>query len=284
METLKQTFQTGRAPELELRLATGEIALDSHDGDETQVEVEPLDDAAAEMLDAVRIELREGGSRPRIVIDVPEKRKARLTIEHRERTFGFFNRTPSYAIRIVAPHGADANVRTKSADFESRGSLGALDLKSQSGDVQVREVDGRTVVQTASGDVELGRIGGALELNAVSGDVRVGHAEEEARVSTVSGDIDVRRADGAVELNSVSGDQRLAVSGGGSVNLQSVSGDLNVGVFAGVDVWLDVRSMSGDTSSDLAASDGPVGEGASIELRANTVSGDIRIHRTVASV
>jgi hypothetical protein len=284
METLKQTFQTGRAPELELRLAAGEISLDSHDGNEVQVEVEPLDDAAAELLDAVRVELREGGARPRLVIDVPEKRKARLTIEHRERTFGFFNRTPAYALRIVTPHGADASVRSKSADFESRGRLGALDLKSQSGDVEAREVDGRTVVHTASGDVELGRIGGALELNAVSGDVRVGHAEEEARVNTVSGDIDVRRADGTVELNSVSGDQRLAVSGGGSVSLQSVSGDLSVGVFAGVDVWLDVRSMSGDTSSDLAASDGPAGEGGSIELRANTVSGDIRIHRTVPTV
>jgi DUF4097 and DUF4098 domain-containing protein YvlB len=284
MEALKQTFETARAPELELRLAAGEIALESHDGNETRVEVDPLDDAAAELLEAVRIELREGGSRPRIVVDVPEKRKARLTIEHRERTFGFFNRTPSFAIRIVAPHGADANVRTKSADFASRGRLGALDLKSQSGDVEADDMEGRTVIATASGDVELGRVGGGLELNAVSGDVRVGHAEGEARVSTVSGDIDVRRADGAVELNSVSGDQRLAVSGGGSVTLQSVSGDLSVGIFAGVDVWLDVRSMSGDTSSDLAASDGPAGEGASIELRANTVSGDIRIHRTVSTV
>jgi DUF4097 and DUF4098 domain-containing protein YvlB len=284
MESLKQTFETARAPELELRNAAGVIALDSHDGHETQVEVEPLDDAAAELLDAVRIELREGGSRPRVVVEVPEKRKARLTIEHRERTFGFFNRTPSFAIRIVAPHGADADVRTKSAEFESNGRLGALELKSQSGDVEAREVDGRAVVHTASGDVELGRVGGVLELNAVSGDARVGHAEGEARVNTVSGDIDVRRADGAVELNSVSGDQRLAVSGGGSVTLQSVSGDLSVGIFAGVDVWLDVRSMSGDTSSDLAASDGPVGEGASIELRANTVSGDIRIHRTVPTV
>ena len=285
METLKQTFETGRAPELELRNAVGEIALDSHDGNETQVEVEPLDDAATELLDAVKIELREGGSRPRIVVEVPDKRKARLTIEHGERTFGFFNRTPSFAIRIVAPHGADASVRTKSADIESRGRLGALDLKSQSGDVQARDMDGRTVVATASGDVELGRVGGALELNAVSGDARVGHAEEEARVSTVSGDIDVRRADGAVELNSVSGDQRLAVSGGGSVSLQSVSGDLSVGVFAGVDVWLDVRSMSGDTTSELDAGEGPPpAEGQAIELRAQTVSGDIRIHRTVPTV
>jgi hypothetical protein len=281
VETFKQTYETHSAPELELRVPAGEITLDSHDGSQTEVELEPLDEAAADLLSSVRVELREGGARPRLVVDVPEKRSPRLTIETGPRTFGFFNRTPSFAVRIVTPHGADASVRTKSAEFESRGRLGALDLKTASGDVEVREVDGRTVVHTASGDVELGRVGGALELNTVSGDARVVHAGEEARVNTVSGDIDVRRADRSVELQSVSGDQRAALSGGGSASFQSVSGDVSAGIAPGVDVWLDVRSMSGDTSSDLESSDGPPGDGPSIELRANTVSGDIRIHRTV---
>jgi DUF4097 and DUF4098 domain-containing protein YvlB len=283
MDLLKETYETHEAPELELRVPAGEITLDSHDESRTDVEVEPLDDAAAEMLDAVRVELR-GGGRPRLVVDVPEKRKPRLTIEHGERSFGFFSRTPSFAVRITAPHGADASVRTKSAELASRGRLGALDVKSASGDVEVREVDGRTVIQTASGDVELGRSGGALELNTVSGDARVGHAENEARLNTVSGDVDVRRVDGLVELNTVSGDQRIVATGGGSISTQSVSGDVDIGIVTGVDVWLDVRSMSGDTTSDLEASDGPPGDGRSIELRANTVSGDVRIHRTVAVV
>lgn len=284
MDMLKETYETPEAPELELRVPAGEITLDSHDGGQTEVEIEPLDDAAAEMMDAVRVELRQGGSRPRLVVDVPEKRKPRLTIEHGERSFGFFSRTPSFAVRITAPHGADVSVRTKSAELASRGRLGALDLKSASGDVEVREVDGRTVISTASGDVELGRCGGVLEANTVSGDVRIGHAESEARLNTVSGDIDVRRVDGGSELNSVSGDQRLVATGGGAISTQSVSGDVEIGIVPGVDVWLDVRSMSGDTTSDLEASDGPPGEGRSIELRANTVSGDVRIHRTVAVV
>lgn len=284
MNALRETYETHAPPELEIRLAAGEIELDSHDEPETRVEVEPLDDAAADLLDAVRVELRDTAQRPRLVVDVPEKRTPRLMIEHRERTFGFFNRTPSFAVRIVAPHGAEASVRSKSADFLSRGRLGGLDLKSQSGDVEAREVDGRAAIHTASGDVELGHVGGSLELNVVSGDARVNEVGGEARLNSVSGDIDVRRADGPAELNSVSGDQRLVASGGGNVALQSVSGDVSVGVLSGVDVWLDVRSMSGDTSSDLGESEGPVGDGASIELRANTVSGDIRIHRTVATL
>ena len=285
MEMLRQTYETPVAPELELRLPAGEISLDSHDGTQTEVEVEPLDEAAEELLSSVRVELREGGSRPRLVVEVPERRgKPRLLIEHGSRSIGLFGRTPSFALRIVCPHRADATVRTKSAELESRGLLGSLDVKSQSGDVEAREIDGRVVVHTASGDIELGRVGGALDVNAVSGDVRVGHAEREARVNSVSGDLELQRAEGAVETNSVSGDQRLAVSGGGSVTLQSVSGDLDVGILRGVDVWLDVRSMSGDVTSDLVSAEGPSAEGRSIELRANSVSGDIRIHRTVAIV
>jgi Putative adhesin len=285
MEMLRKAYETEAPPELELRLPAGEITLDSHDAPQTEVELEPLDDAAAEILSDVRVELREGGSRPRLVVDVPERRGApRLLIEHGSRSFGLFGRTPSFALRIVCPHRADANVRTKSAELSSRGLLGSLDMKSQSGDAEVREVDGRTLVQTASGDVEVGRVGGVLEVNTVSGDVRVQVAEREARINSVSGDVELQRVDGALETNSVSGDQRLSVSGGGSVALQSVSGDLDIGIVRGVSVWLDVRSMSGDTSSDLESAEGPPGEGPSIELRANTVSGDIRIHRTVATV
>ena len=40
-------------------------------------------------------------------------------------------------------------------------------------------------------------------------------------------------------------------------SVKSVSGDINVGVVAGTKVWLDVNSMSGDTSSDLDPSDAP---------------------------
>lgn len=285
VDVFRQSFETPVAPELELRVPAGEISLDSHDGTQTEVELEPLDDAAEELLSSVRVELREGGSRPRLVVEVPDRRgKPRLQIEHGSRSFGFFSRTPSFALRIVCPHRADATVRTKSAEVESRGLLGSLDLKTASGDVDAREIDGRTVVHTASGDVQLGRVGGTLEVNTVSGDVQIGQAEGEARVNSVSGDLELRRVDGALDTTSVSGDQRLTVSGGGSLSLQAVSGDLDVGIVPGVSVWLDVRSISGDTSSDLESSEGPPGDGPSIELRANTVSGDIRIHRTVAIV
>ena len=44
--------------------------------------------------------------------------------------------------------------------------------------------------------------------------------------------------------------------------------------------WLDVRSLSGDTSSSLDHQEGsPPADAPVLELRANTVSGDVQIGR-----
>ena len=50
----------------------------------------------------------------------------------------------------------------------------------------------------------------------------------------------------------------------------------------GAAVWLDVRSLSGDMSSDLAAGDEPREGEAVIEIRGKTVSGDVSVRRAVA--
>ena len=272
---MNKTFETPTAPELELRLAAGTIVVQTEDTDRTEVDLEPLDEAAEEVLPYVRTELRETGSRPRVLVEVPERRGLA----------SFISRGPRFSLRVTCPHGSDAIVRSKSADFESRGRLGALDAASASGDVEAREVDGRTTVQTASGDVDLGEAGGPVSVQTVSGDISIRHAGGDVKASAVSGDIQLAEAGGAVEASTVSGDQRITAAGRGAVALESVSGDVQVGILRGVDVWLDVRSMSGDTTSELDAGEGPPpAEGQAIELRAQTVSGDIRIQRAAASV
>ena len=65
-----------------------------------------------------------------------------------------------------------------------------------------------------------------------------------------------------------------------SVNLRSASGDLRIGIKEGSRLYVDARSRSGDVSSELPVSDVPPdGAAPLIELRANTMSGDITIHR-----
>ena len=62
--------------------------------------------------------------------------------------------------------------------------------------------------------------------------------------------------------------------------MKTVSGDVVIGVAPGTSAFLDVSSKSGSTSSDLPVSDVPVdGSALQLEIRANTVSGDVRVRR-----
>ena len=78
---------------------------------------------------------------------------------------------------------------------------------------------------------------------------------------------------------SVSGDQRVTVAEG-KVALVSVSGDLEARVRPGSRVFVDANAVSGDVSSELELSGAASnGEGPLVEIRARSVSGDVRIAR-----
>jgi hypothetical protein len=65
----------------------------------------------------------------------------------------------------------------------------------------------------------------------------------------------------------------------GAVRVDTVSGAASVGVAAGTGVWLDLRTLSGSTSSDLNPGDQAPPTGHDLELQVRTVSGDIDVHR-----
>jgi hypothetical protein len=53
-----------------------------------------------------------------------------------------------------------------------------------------------------------------------------------------------------------------------------------VGIPEGTNLWVDARSRSGEVRSELPVSDlPPEGEAPVVELRANTMSGDITVSR-----
>jgi len=99
-------------------------------------------------------------------------------------------------------------------------------------------------------------------------------------VNSASGDVLIREAGSAVSVNTASGDQMIGAVARGSVSLKSASGDLRIGIREGSTLWVDARSRSGDVTSDLPVSDlPPEGDAPHVELRANTMSGDISVIR-----
>jgi Putative adhesin len=271
---MRRTFDDLTGPlSLDLRVPAGSVAVDAVETSQLEVELEPLNDAARDALEAVVVELRHRGEGQELVVHVPERRG-----------LGFFGRGPEFGLLVRCPEGASVRSTSASADFEGRGMLGSLEVKAASGDVAADRVSGEAKVQTASGDVELGTVAGRTIIQTASGDVAVERAEQAVRAQLVSGDLVIRDALDSIDATTVSGDQRLEAVSAGSITLQSVSGDINVGVRPGRNVWMDVRSLSGDTSSRLTATDEPSGgDEPVVELRIKSVSGDVEIESAAAA-
>jgi DUF4097 and DUF4098 domain-containing protein YvlB len=242
-----ETFVTEVPPSLVLHVPAGEIELEAVETGETRIELEGLNDPGRTAVEQATI----------------EQKGDEVRIELAKQRGGFFVsfRTPRVRVKVTCPIDARLRAGIISADLNARGRLAAATVKSVSGDVSLDEVSGDLELKTVSGDGVLIRVGGEAKLNTVSGDVHVRQLGGSADAKTVSGDL---------ELDSVST---------GKVTLQSVSGDVTVGVAPGVGVWMDLNSVSGDTRSELAAADGPVEESATVEIRAKSISGDIRLAR-----
>jgi DUF4097 and DUF4098 domain-containing protein YvlB len=266
-----ERFHTPGPLSLDLRLPSGQIELEAADGEETMVELEATraSDEIREVIDNARVELRPRGDGHEVVVDVQRKRF---------KLFDFMS--GEIILRVRAPHGADVQISTASADVDARGRFGELRAQAASGDLRFMELDGRVDIKSASGDVDLGRVGGEASINTASGDINVNRIEGEATVRSASGDIEIQEAASSVTVQTASGDQRLGAVSQGRVVMQSASGDQTVGIRRGSRVHIDAKTMSGDTSSELVVGEEPPpGDGPTVELRATAMSGDIRILR-----
>ncbi len=140
---------------------------------------------------------------------------------------------------------------------------------------------GTASVKSVSGDVFIDSVVGEASVNSVSGDMVVGSIASTGSLHTVSGDIEVRQSLSSLHLKTISGDARVASATEGEVTMQSVSGDLTLGLRSGSKLWVDARSTSGKTTSELQLGDEPPADkdGPLVELRAKSISGDINVVR-----
>jgi DUF4097 and DUF4098 domain-containing protein YvlB len=266
-----ETFSTPGPLRLDLRLPSGTISLESHEESATRVELDATRDSEElrEVIDSARVELRPHRDGHEIVVDVHRKRF---------KLFDFMG--GEIILRVWAPRGADVAITTASADTDARGTWGGLKVATASGDARFDELTGDVDIKTASGDIELNRVGGRVSVNSASGDVGIGEVSGEVTVRSASGDVEIGEAHSSVTVQTASGDQNVRSVMSGRVTMQSASGDQTVGVARGSRVFLDVKTMSGDASSELDVADGPAGgDGPEVEVRATAMSGDIRVVR-----
>ena len=243
-----ETFTTPGAVELRLEVPAGTVEIETAETDETLVELEAHGRDAEEYEREARIEARPRGDGHEVTVDAGARRGL----------LGF--REGEYRVRIKAPDGTNVRATLASADIDGRGRFGEIEVDAASGDVKFDDVAGQAKINTASGDVELRNVGSA-KVNSASGDVRIDQS-------------------GPVDAKTASGDVLLACVSSGVVDVRSASGDVEVGIAQGSRLWVDAESRAGDTSSELELTTSPGDyDGPLVELRAQTMSGDISVRR-----
>ena len=80
---LHRVFEAAGAPTVNVRVGAGVLRVDAAAEGRVEIEVEPLDDAAHELLDQARIDLHQFGERDEAIVDIPDRR-------------GLFGRSPTF--------------------------------------------------------------------------------------------------------------------------------------------------------------------------------------------
>ena len=267
------TFETPGHVALQVTLSGGEVTVETTDQQGVEIELVALrdNDVTRKAIAEARVEMTERGSAHEVVVQIGK-------------SSGFLiGRGSKVGVRVRCPRGSDLGLRGSSADLDATGLLGAVEVKTASGDVSLE--DARSLeVDTASGDIRVRDIEGTLGFRTASGDAAVRRCGGTLTGNLVSGDLSVGEAAAGLSVTTVSGDVRVHAAGGGDMRVQSVSGDVHLGIKPGERLYVDAGSVSGTMSSELGLDEAPPAEssGPVSEVRVRTVSGDLQIVRAAA--
>ncbi|HUG64247.1 MAG TPA: DUF4097 family beta strand repeat-containing protein [Gaiellaceae bacterium] len=266
-------FETPGSVSLQVKLPSGRVLVATADEPRTTIEVVAVGRRGQEAVDEIDVTMEERLGR--YVVRVEQKDRFRwgpIQI-----TWG-----GDFECRITCPPGADLDVAGGSTDLRADGDLGAVSVRSASGDIQLESARGDVQVKTASGDVSVGAVSAEASLVTVSGDLHVERVDAALTARAVSGDVTIGALSGVLGLSTTSGDVDIKAVTGGDVRVQTVSGDVRIGIARGTRTWIDATSVSGDLASELGLEDHEPAETPGdtvVPLRVKTVSGDVSVVR-----
>ena len=285
-------FATPEPISVTIELSLGDTRIIANDRTDTVVEVRPRDDSKASDIRAAeqtQVEFSSG----------------RLLVKSRQRNFLYEGarsvigpgRGSSVDVTIELPAGSQVQGDSGMGEFSCEGHLGecrfktgmgnihldhsgTLHLKTGMGNIAVDHALGDTDVTTGSGDVRIGHIGGAAVIKNSNGDTVVGEVTGDLRVKSANGRISIDRAHASVMAKTANGNIRIGEVVNGAIVLETAAGELEVGIREGTAAWLDVSSHYGRVRNSLDEAGSPEQSEATVEIRARTSYGDIKIHRS----
>jgi DUF4097 and DUF4098 domain-containing protein YvlB len=261
-------FQTKGPVMVSVKIRGGSATVTAEERDSAVVEVEPSDasDASRQQAENTRVEL-QGDT---LVIHAPEPA-------------GWIWRRGSIRVTARVPVDSGLDFHSASADIALQGRWREGSVTSASGEVRIESVTGDLRINTASGDVNVAGVGGDARVNSASGDVEIGTLGGDGTLHSASGDLTIYDTGGSVQARTASGDIELLRARRGEVRGTTASGDVTVSVVPGTGVYMDLRTLSGSTHSDLDVGDKPLtSKGEMLSVRVQTASGDVAVVRAPA--
>jgi DUF4097 and DUF4098 domain-containing protein YvlB len=275
-------FATPELISVTIELGIGDARIIASDRTDTVIELRPRDSSKASDIRAVeqtRVEYASG----RLLVKSPKQRP-------------FIGRGGSVDVTIELPTGSHVQGDSGMGDFGCEGRLGecqlktgmgnitldhtaTLHLKTGMGNIAVDHASGDADVTTGSGDVRIGNVQGAAVIKNSNGNTVVGEVTGDLRVKSANGRISVGQAHTSVIAKTANGNVRIGEVISGAIVLETAAGELEVGIREGTATWLDLSSHYGRVRNALDEADTPEQSETSVEIRARTSYGDIKIHR-----
>lgn len=294
-----RTFPTPGPLVIEVHNRAGEVRLDLSDTATTTAAFSVAGDLPLPWLKEIWGAFPGAGSSPfnepavdRVVADFTPfgegARAGRLYVDTRPAVVGWHSRID---VTITAPLGSEVHVHGQATNVRVTGTVGALTVRTASGDVTADTCADEVRATTASGDVVLGQVAGGVAIRTVAGDVQARSVGGRVVVQSTSGTVRLGRVDGDTAVRTVSGDIIVAEVRRGAARFGTVSGSVDVALRNGAVASVGLSSMSGRVHSDLAVEErlpGSQPDGAEnaaprrpdLDIRVKTVSGDIRLRRS----
>lgn len=105
--------------------------------------------------------------------------------------------------------------------------VGSLKVGSRSGDITASDIKGEVIARSFQGGIIVSNVAGRVDVSAANGDVQVQNAESDVRATSATGDVNVRCTKGRAEVSSASGSITL-IGIGGDAEASTASGDVSL--------------------------------------------------------
>ena len=262
------TFDTPEPIAVRVESAAGSVRLVATDRDDTVVTVRAHDEARAADVRAA--------DQTQVYYD-----NGKLTVSAR-RGFALF-RGGAIDIDIALPPRSRLKVSVAAADVRAEGAFADCKIASASGDVDVDDAEGNLKATTASGSITVQSVAGNASVATASGNATIGEVDGDLVFKAASGDLSVARLSGGLRAQTASGSITVTTAIRGAISAFTSSGEVGVGVVEGTAARLDLITGSGAVTNLMEAADGPAEGDDTLLIHVRTGSGDIDIHRAVAT-